>query len=111
MKTEKYKITVSEPWDYDGPNGPNMIHGVILKEVSANCVVFEADSELEFHRDKGRFLFLKSRYENEALKRSKNDDYNGVVGGGLILANELDAPPEVLETKSKYFLIGTLEKL
>ena len=24
MKTGMYKITVSEPWDYDGPNGPNV---------------------------------------------------------------------------------------
>lgn len=109
MKAGMYKITVSEPWDYDGPNGPNVIHGFILKALSTDCLIFESDSDLEFNGDKGKRLFLKSRYENKPLKT--NDDYYGVVGGGLIFTDDLTVPPDILESKSKYVLIGTLEKL
>lgn len=104
-----YKITVSEPWDYDGPNGPNVIYGFILKALSSNCLIFESNSDLEFNGYKGKRLLLKSRYEKEQLKT--NDYYFGTVGGALILTDDLTLPSDILESKSKYVLIGSLEKL
>ncbi len=109
MKAEMYKITVSEPWDYEGVNGPNVIHGFILKALSTDCLIFESDSNLEFNGDKGKWLLLKSRFENMPLRT--NDDYYGVVNGGLIFTDDLTVSPNVLESKSKFVLIGRLEKL
>ncbi len=109
MKAEMYKITVSEPWDYNGANEPNVIHGFILKALSTDCLIFQSDINLEFNGDKGKWLLLKSRFENTPLRT--NNNYYGVVNGGLILTNDLTVSPDILESKSKFVLIGTLEKL
>ena len=107
MNVKKYKITVSEPWDYDGPDGPNLINGVVIKELSPSCLIFKSDKELKFNENSGVILLLKSRYENKILSIKEN--YQGIVSAGLILSEDLNQTIDSLEMQSKYVLIGQLD--
>lgn len=109
MKTNKYRILVSEPWDYDGAEGQNLIVGKIIKELSPNCIVFESESELVFDNNKGKKLVLKSRH-NDNIKNEKGE-YQGAVNGGLILSDIMSNQVNAIENESKFVIIGTLEKL
>ena len=59
-KVGKYRISVGEPWNYDGPNGPNLIHGRIIRELAPDCLIFKSDQELHFGGAKGKNILLKS---------------------------------------------------
>jgi hypothetical protein len=107
--SSKYTITVSEPWDYESPNGTNAIHGRLVKEVSSDCVIFKSDVELDFDGHKGKLLVLQSRYENKLIKH--NGSYHGTVCAGLLLSEKLNVPLSTLEKNSKYVFIGSFEKI
>ncbi len=105
----KYKISVSEPWDFEGSTGENVIVGEIVKVLSSKCILFQSDALLKFNDYSGKTFILKSRYENQNL--FNEDDYSGTVNGALLLVEEFDQlSEEELEGSSKYVLIGKLEK-
>lgn len=109
METVKYKIIVSEPWNYDGPDGQNLIVGEILKPLSSNCIVFLSNNLIEFGNQKGRILVLRSRYKEGLLERSGK--YRGTVNGGLLLPENFEGKDEkYLEEHCEFVLTGTLEE-
>ncbi len=103
---DKYKIIVSEPWDFESPAGINLIIGVIVKVLSSTCLIFKSDHLLKFEEGEGELLVLKSRYEGQEL-----DNLKGTVGGALVLTNDYEnQSEEELEKNSKYVIIGALER-
>jgi hypothetical protein len=105
----KYKIIVSEPWDFNGPVGANLIIGEIVKVISPLFIVFKSDYLLNFEGKIGNILILKPRYEKQFLTEENN--YEGTVGGGMLLIdNYEDKDEKYLEENSKYVLIGSLKK-
>jgi hypothetical protein len=103
----KYKITVSEPFDFIGPIGGNLIVGEIIKVLSPLLIIFKSDHLLSFEGKLGRILILKPRYEKQVLNQENN--YEGTVGGGLLLIEDYEGKDEkYLEANSKYVLIGQL---
>ena len=107
-KKKTYQISVGEPWDYEGPDGPNIIKGAILKVVGSNCIVFKCESRLQFGTYAGGIMILTPRYEGDdfaALDRLVN------VNGALLLIEYHDALSEVeLKQNAKFVIIGSLEK-
>lgn len=106
---EKYKITVSDPWDFNGPAGPNLIMGEIIKVLSSQAIIFRSDHLLDFNGQSSDLLILKSRYKDQSLVEGKT--YKGTVGAGLLLLKDYeDRDERFLEENSEYVLIGSLEK-
>ncbi|MRG44193.1 hypothetical protein GFS24_03660 [Chitinophaga sp. SYP-B3965] len=105
----KYKIMVSEPWDFEGPAGANLIIGNIVKKISPLLIVFESDHLLNFGSFEGRILILKPRYEKEVL--SDENSFEGIVGGAIFLSDNYEYKDiEYLEKNSKYVFIGSLRE-
>lgn len=107
MKLEKHKITVSEPWDFEGPAGKNLIVGVIVKILSSSYLIFKSDHFIKFGGVEGQLFILKARYEGQNL-----ECLEGTVGGSLIVINDYEnQDAKKIEESSKYLIIGTLEKV
>ena len=60
----KYKLTVDEPWDFNH-NGSNVLHGIVVKQLSPTFLLFKSDSFLDFNGQKSCIIILKPRYEKE----------------------------------------------
>lgn len=106
---EKYKITVSEPWDYESVEGKNIITGQILKKVSNQCVVFESSFPLVFGSIEGNLLILFPRFGEERFNTNLDEIS---VNGGLLLINFDNSLDEaILEKNSKFVIIGRLENI
>ncbi len=104
---EKYKIVVSEPWDFESPSGNNTIIGKILKKVSSFSVVFLSESILKFNNCSGQLLILKTRYEKQLL--TETNGYEGTVAGAILLTDDYEDKDEAyFEANSKYVFIGSL---
>ena len=107
MTEAKYKITISEPWDFESPAGLNLIVGIIVRVLSSTYVIFKSDHVLKFGENEGQLFLLKTRYEGQNL-----EDLKGTVGGALVLINDYEKQDEKkLEENSEYVIIGALEKV
>ena len=78
----RYKIQISEPWDFVNEDGSRYITGKVINEVDSTCLIFQSDKTVNFQSIKGRYFLLVSRYKGESLK--KNGRFEGTVGGGLL---------------------------
>lgn len=47
----KYKLTVDEPWGFNH-NGSNILHGIVIKQLSPTFLLFKSDSFLDFNGQK-----------------------------------------------------------
>jgi hypothetical protein len=111
--SENYKIIVSEPWDYKGPDGDNTINGIVLNVISRKIVVFRADSQLKFDSVSGDTLILSSRYVED---QDLNDLDGLTVNGGLLLDSYYNAAyagfrGEDIQKHCKFVIIGSLRKI
>ncbi|WP_025762948.1 hypothetical protein [Dyadobacter tibetensis] len=108
MEKAKYKIVVSEPWNFDGPAGTNLIVGEIFKVFSPSKLIFKSDHLISFGDLKGDILILVPRYEEQLFIEN---GYECIVGGALFLLTDFEHKTEkFMEDNSKYVLIGKLEK-
>ena len=105
----KYKLTVDEPWGFNH-NGSNILHGIVIKQLSPTFLLFKSDSFLDFNGQKSCILILKPRYEKEYFDLETNVDV--IVGGALCLENKYEEKnEEYLISHSQYMLIGRIEKI
>ena len=105
----KYKLTVDEPWGFNH-NGSNILHGIVIKQLSPTFLLFKSDSFLDFNGQKSCILILKPRYEKEYFDLETNVDV--IVGGALCLENkDEEKNEEYLISHSQYMLIGRIEKI
>lgn len=109
MQQKKYFISVGEPWNFDSPDGQNIINGSIIKIVSATCLVFKADYNLVFGGISGSFFVLYPRHAESNF----NDLINGTdyitVNGYILLDNYTEnMGEETLKEKSKFVILGSI---
>ena len=82
---EKYRIVVSEPWNYTNDAGENCITGTILRLINTRCIVFQADEVLYFGPNiEGKTLILSSRFELPERNKIK---LPVTVNGGLLMTD------------------------
>lgn len=105
MKT--YKITIGDPWDFKGPDGQNLIRGIILKRED-KFIIFKSNNKIMFEEGKGDIFVLSLRHINTDFSNLKN----GVsVNGGLILSDHIDnLSAEEIKRNSKFVFIGSIRE-
>jgi hypothetical protein len=109
MKDEKYFISVGEPWDFESPDGQNIVRGNILSIISNQCIVFKSNHALQFGNIKGNILVLTPRTHGNVFSELKSDL---VVINGSILLKEYNEQLSENELKDnmKFVIIGSIRK-
>jgi hypothetical protein len=109
MKTEKFSISVAEPWDFQSQDGQNKIKGKILSIKSNQCLIFRSNYDLIFGDIRGDILVLFPRHYG--VDFSDLEDKRLAFNGGLLLKeyNENLSEKE-LEENSKFVIIGSITK-
>ena len=109
MEEEKYFLSVGDPWDFESPDGQNIIRGNILNIKSDKCIVFKSNHYLQFDDVKGNILILFPRYQGDNFLNFENEiiAFNGNVM--LIDYNEQLCEKELLKN-TKFVIIGTIRK-
>jgi hypothetical protein len=110
MTYNNYYISVGEPWDYEGPDGSNIIKGEILKIVSKDCIIFKASQPIELDNIRSSIIILRSRHVGiHFTELEENKPWT--IGGSLMLSDLYEEMSEKeLENNSKYFIIGGLRR-
>lgn len=107
----KYFISVGEPWDFESPDGQNIIKGFILKIISTTCLIFKASYLLNIEGVKGDILVLTPRDLGGNFNELKNDvNYLTVNGGVLLMEYNLSINEEIAKDNSKFIIIGSIRK-
>lgn len=109
MQQKRYFISVGEPWDFDSPDGQNIINGIIVRILSATCLIFKANYILEFKGVTGNYFVLYPRHsESDFDDLRAGNDY--VTINGYILPQEYseNMNEDYLKDKSKFVLIGSI---
>jgi hypothetical protein len=80
MKT--FKISVSEPWDFEGPDGPNLIEGMVDEQIAqaADYLIVLRTRTLAFQSVNYSAIALSRRYQNEP-------DRTGLLLGETVYVN------------------------
>lgn len=98
-------ITIAEPWNFESPDGINVVKGEILAIMTSKILVFKADYLLDFSNLVGDVLILTPRHKNASFSVGEEMD----VSGGLLL---IDYKPELneeeLKSNCRFVLIGTI---
>jgi len=111
MSKNNYYISVGEPWDFNSPDGENIIRGIILKIISATCLVFRTNYHLDFEGVKGDKLILSPRHvENNFYELDKGSSLITVNGGLLFKDYDDNLSEEELRNNSKFAIIGSIQK-
>lgn len=103
-----YTITIAEPWDFESPDGKNIIQGIILSIVNSYLIVFKANYLLNFDGISGEILILSPRFKGESFENISTKEVD--VNGGLFLDDyNKNYEESKLKENSKFVLIGTLD--
>ncbi len=106
---KKYFISVGEPWDYEGPDGKNLINGRILKVIDNRIIVFKSDHKVNLHNVCSDVLVLLPRYDRDFFSIRHNRHVT--VGGALYKGTYDDNTSEEDLKNSEYVLIGGLNSV
>lgn len=110
MKKQRHKLIISEPWDFVGVDGKNLILGKIIKNVSDKCILFEADNLVTIDNYTGDTFVLYARHsENDLTNLKKYGSVNGGIFPKPISLNLNILDEKELESNSEFVLIGSLE--
>lgn len=105
---KKYTITIAEPWDFESPDGKNIIRGTILSIVNSCLLVFKANYLLNFDGISGDILILSTRLKDGNFENIATKEVD--VNGGLFLIDYNDQMEKgKLKDNCKFVLIGTLD--
>ena len=109
MTNSNYYISVSEPWDFVGPDGNNIIKGKIFKILNQDCIIFKSNSLIEIDKVKGDMFVLLSRHQNIHLNNIVDKGF-WTISAGLLLTNSyIEMDKNQLEQNSEYVIVGTLK--
>lgn len=75
-------LTVSEPWDFEGPRGGNQLNGKVVRWLDSKNVLFEANEELTHKGITSRYWILSTRYVGHTFESM--EPHGETVNGGLI---------------------------
>jgi len=108
MKSKKYNISVGEPWDFESPNGKNIIEGQIIRTISPTCLIFKANHIITFKGYSGDIFVLTPRYSKEDFKEFQTAPYI-TINGGLLNSNyDEEMSEDEFREKSNFFVIGSI---
>ncbi|MFT3751289.1 MAG: hypothetical protein QM768_23460 [Agriterribacter sp.] len=106
---KKYFISVGEPWDFDSPDGQNIINGIIIKILSATCLIFKANYILDFNGISSNLFVLYPRHAESDFDDLKNGiDYVTVNGNILPMEYNENMNEDSLKENSKFVIIGSI---
>ncbi|ASV12353.1 hypothetical protein [Leptospira santarosai] len=111
MENKSYYISVDEPWNFEGPDGKNIIKGEILKIIDRDCVLFKTNHILNIDNKEGNILVLISRHSGSGY-HFDTLEINGfwTFGGGILLTQDYEnMDRKELEKNSKYIIIGSFD--
>ncbi len=90
---KKCSILIAEPWDFDSPDGENIIKGKIIKIISIESLIFKSNYKLSFKNHTGDLFVLHPRFKDCDFSKFSNDIIkNGLAGvnGGIIIEEDID---------------------
>ncbi len=113
---KEFILLVGEPWDFEGPDGPNRIHVILNAEVagpavenwSASYLLFEVRAPFTFEGRLYTHLLAAPRYASDTLEAIRED-------GGVVGVAGLHVDPSVLEQRplstddATYIVVASLE--
>lgn len=107
MEQRKCFIKVSDPWNFESPDGENTIKGDIVSQRSNQCIVFRSDYCIEIDEVKGCILILTPRHYGYDF--SKSQDGIVILNAGILLVEYSEQLSEnELNKNSKFVMIGSL---
>lgn len=107
MNKEQYFISVGEPWDFESPDGQNIVGGHILCIKSNRCIVFRTNHCLKFDRFEGDILILSPR--DRGIDFSDLPNKCVIVNGGLLIKHDdEDLDEKQLIANAQFVMIGTI---
>ncbi|MBB2148013.1 hypothetical protein [Pedobacter gandavensis] len=102
-----YTVIIAEPWDFESPDGKNIIRGIILSIINCSLLIFKANYKLNFDGVSGDILILSPRFKEGDFENGTNKEVH--VNGGLFLDDYNDeSEKSKLNENCKFVLIGTL---
>jgi hypothetical protein len=111
MNPAKYHISVSEPWDFNSPDGENLINGQVIKIINPTCLVFKTNLDINIKSLKGNILILTPRHKHNNFTDLENASGYVVINGSLLVASYSDQMNEQeLNDNSVFVLIGSINK-
>jgi len=104
---EKYKLIVSEPWDFESQQGDNQLTGHIIRQIDLENLLFEAEDQTTFSGVTSQYWVFSTRYEKQHFEA---EPYEGTVTGGLLadLPSESDDASEI-KKHAVFAVIGSLQ--
>lgn len=106
----KYNLRVSEPWNFESPNGANLLYGEVICVLNKNCIIFKSDTNLNIGGIDNNLILLKSRISDSlSLKDGK---YHGYVNGAILLTDDFKGigEPTLIEN-SKFVIVGSISEV
>lgn len=104
---KNYTIKIAEPWDFESPDGKNIIRGIILSIVNSYLLVFKANYLLNFEGLSGNILILSPRLKDENFENIETREIE--VNGGLFFDDyDKNFEESKLKENCKFVLLGTL---
>ena len=106
---ENYSISVGEPWDFKGIDGPNIIYGTVVEKLNDQCLIFQSNHYLQFGNINGKLLMLSPRYHDSDFSSLANSLI--VINGSILLKDySKDWTEEDFQNNSKFVIIGSINK-
>lgn len=106
---KKYFISVGEPWDFESPDGQNIINGIIIKILSVTCLVFKANYVLAINGISSNLFVLYPRHAESDFDDLKNGvDYVTINGSILPREYNENMDEDFLKENSKFVIIGSI---
>ena len=104
----RYKLTVSEPWDFEVNDGSNFVTGSVVRVVDSHLLILKCDEVLRFQATEGQVVLLSPREQ----KKEFLAPYQCTVNGGIISTDRFltESGTELMEN-AKFVLIGSLEPI
>lgn len=112
----KFSLSVGEPWDFEGPDGPNTVEVELIGEVdgpdaenwSSSYLLLKVIRPFTFNGEVAERLVAAPRYEGESLKSISRK--GGTVGVARVLPGKSIGPGQRLLTGDiHYCIIGELK--
>ena len=111
----RYELLVGEPWDFEGPDGPNRLlvdfGGVIPSEDRAGeCILLKAVTPFIHNNERVEFMIASPRYSGNSIDEIVKQ--GGHVGVARIRPNvSIVSGHPFMPSDVDYFLIGRLTPL
>jgi hypothetical protein len=109
IQQNKYVISIGEPWDFNSPDGQGIINGVVVRILSATCLIFKANYILDFNGVLGNFFVLYPRYAKNNFNDLKNEVGYVTINGNILPEEYNESMNEnYLKEISKFVIIGSI---